>query len=421
MALEGTIKDFGLADILQLIGLQRKTGVLTLEGTGGTVKVKFLGGAVVGADTSERNFEDLLGSVLVRTGRITDAQLQESLRIQAATLQRLGYILVKQHFISAEDLEEALRIQVTQIVYRLFRWRAGKYEFAPMDHVEYDSEHFQPVSAETILMEGARMMDEWPILERRIKSPSVVFRKSAAGGALDVPLTSVVDSDLELSLQDAPEQAHDEQAIRLTPEERDVLHMVDGHASVQDIADMSALAEFDLYRILVDLQNRNLIEVVEAPVSIAPGPTSAVGRKVVAITLHAIVFAVAAASVATLSTNPFTPWRLLAHSPETARLQTFASRNRLERVEEALHAYYLDHGTMPERLEAMVSAGYLSHDDTVDPWGHPYGYRLDSAGYQIVGRSSGPGAEEIVIRHPFTASQRMVLQGGAQDRGDRHP
>ena len=30
MALEGTIRDFGLPDIFQLIGLQRKTGILTL-------------------------------------------------------------------------------------------------------------------------------------------------------------------------------------------------------------------------------------------------------------------------------------------------------------------------------------------------------------------------------------------------------
>jgi len=31
MALEGTIKDFGLPDIFQLIGLQRKTGMLALN------------------------------------------------------------------------------------------------------------------------------------------------------------------------------------------------------------------------------------------------------------------------------------------------------------------------------------------------------------------------------------------------------
>ena len=31
MALQGTIQDFGLADIFQLIGIQRKTGTLVLD------------------------------------------------------------------------------------------------------------------------------------------------------------------------------------------------------------------------------------------------------------------------------------------------------------------------------------------------------------------------------------------------------
>ena len=39
MALEGTLRDFSLADIFQLIGLQRKTGVLTLNGSDDTVTV----------------------------------------------------------------------------------------------------------------------------------------------------------------------------------------------------------------------------------------------------------------------------------------------------------------------------------------------------------------------------------------------
>ena len=41
MALEGTLKDFSLADIFQLIGLQRKTGVLTLRGKDAVEDRKF--------------------------------------------------------------------------------------------------------------------------------------------------------------------------------------------------------------------------------------------------------------------------------------------------------------------------------------------------------------------------------------------
>jgi len=418
MALEGTIKDFGLADILQLIGLQRKTGFLTLEGGSGTVTVKFLDGAVVGADTSDHNLEDLLGSVLVRTGRITDAQLQEALRIQRSTLQRLGYILVKQDFISNGDLEEALRIQVTQIVYRLFRWRAGKYQFAPMDHMEYDNEHFRPLSAETILMEGARMIDEWPILERRIKSPSVIFRQTPAGAALDVPVASLLDADIDFGFQDAPDGGGRGQSeIRVSPDERDVLRLVDGRSSVQEIVDVSAQAEFDVYHLLYELLNRNLIEeVVLAPV-VGIAPAAVVRSRWGSWALQAIVLALTLFGAASLQINPLTPWRLLDRSHETGILKTYASRNRLERVEQALQAYYLDRGGMPDSLDALTQAGFLSPGDAVDPWGRPYTYRFDASAYELAGRGPDGEGGELSVRHPFTASQRMVLEGGAAERG----
>jgi hypothetical protein len=418
MALEGTIKDFGLADILQLIGLQRKTGFLTLDSGSDKVTVKFLDGAVVGADTTKRDLEDLLGSVLVRTGRITEAQLQETLRIQKSTLQRLGYILVKQNFVSDVDLEEALRIQVTQIVYRLFRWRAGKYQFAPMDHMEYDNEHFRPLSAETILMEGARMIDEWPILERRIKSPEMVFRKTGAGDTLDVPVASLLDADVDFGFQDSPERKDlSAGELRISPDERDVLHMVDGSATVQDIVDTSALAEFDIYRILFELLNRNLIDEVHVEAAAGAVAQDETRQRWISTSLQVLVIAMAVLGVLTLRLNPFTPWRLVAHSRETELLKTYASRNRLGRVEQAIQAFYLDRGSMPESLERLCSERYLHCADVVDPWGRPYAYRIDPAAYEIVGRSpEDGGGDEAVIRHPFSASQRMVLQGGTADR-----
>ena len=42
-------------------------------------------------------------------------------------------------------------------------------------HVDYDKENFTPMSAESILMEGMRMIDEWPIIERKISSFDMVF------------------------------------------------------------------------------------------------------------------------------------------------------------------------------------------------------------------------------------------------------
>src|ERR1043166_9921589 len=83
MALEGTLRDFSLADIFQLIGLQRKTGVLTLRGKDDTVTVTFLDGKVVAADSLNRRLETRLGSVLMKSGLLTQDQLNRALDIHS--------------------------------------------------------------------------------------------------------------------------------------------------------------------------------------------------------------------------------------------------------------------------------------------------------------------------------------------------
>jgi hypothetical protein len=423
VALEGTIKDFGLADILQLIGIQRKTGLLTLDNGDEAVIVKFLDGHVVGADTKERNLEDLLGSVLVRTGRITEAQLQNALRIQRETLQRLGYILVRQRFISEEDLVEALRIQVTQIVYRLFRWRHGTYQFSPMDHMDYDTEHFQPLSAETILMEGARMIDEWPIIERRIRSSSMVFRQTAAGRERDVPVESILDTDIDFGFQDGlVADRSKEHKPPVSPEEHGVLHMVDGRATVQDIVDGSPLGEFDVYHTLYELLDRRLIE--EAPVStvVAATPRAATWNRWMSAGMIVAVWALALLGVATLADNPWTPWRIVAASDETRLLRTYVSRNRLGRLERGIETFYLDRGAVPERLEQLAEGGYVAGANLSDPWGKPYRYERDATGYTLAPEGAeGREAAELTVRHRFTPSQRMLLEGGLPDQGTPAP
>ena len=126
MALEGTLEDFSLADIFQLIGIQRKTGILSLKSPQETVTVTFHQGMVIGADSVPRKLEDRIGKVLVKTGLITQDELKEALDLQQKTLQKIGFILIDQKYISREQLKEALQIQVTQMIYRLFRWTTGE-------------------------------------------------------------------------------------------------------------------------------------------------------------------------------------------------------------------------------------------------------------------------------------------------------
>src|SRR2546426_6329835 len=144
MALEGTIKDFGLPDIFQLIGLQRKTGILTLNNEKDNVTVTFENGMVVMADQTSKRLEDRLGNVLVKQGKLSKERLDEALQTQKATLQRLGHVLVAQNYITAKDLKDAIQVQISQTGVKVFRRRDGEHHLAPAGAVEGGPGHLPP-------------------------------------------------------------------------------------------------------------------------------------------------------------------------------------------------------------------------------------------------------------------------------------
>src|SRR5262245_4037260 len=260
MALEGTIKDFGLPDIFQLIGLQRKTGLLTLTNEKENVTVTFENGMVVMADSSAKRLEDRLGHVLVKQAKLSKERLDEALQTQRATLQRLGHVLITGNYITTKDLKDALQTQVSQIVFKVFRWRDGEYHFAPTDSVDYDRENFTPMSADFILMEGIRMVDEWPIIEKRIPSMDIVLRSVVEASLIEVGGGDALGLD---ALADPKRSAASSASqIRLTPEEERIYRKVDGTRTVQQIIDSTGMGEFEVCRTLFDLLNRNIISTI---------------------------------------------------------------------------------------------------------------------------------------------------------------
>src|SRR5437899_1892245 len=301
MALEGTIKDFGLPDIFQLIGLQRKTGILTLNNEKDNVTVTFENGMVVMADQASKRLEDRLGSVLVKQGKLSKERLDEALQTQKATLQRLGHVLVAQNYITAKDLKDAIQVQISQSVFKVFRWRDGEYHFAPADTVEWDRESFSPLSADFILMEGIRMVDEWPIIEKKIPSMDIVFRPVVDAGMIEVGGGEVEEGPAKRSAASSTNK------IRLTPEEERIFRKVDGTRTVQGIIDSTGMGEFDTCRMLFDLLNRNLISTVgrgkakEAEVSPAARVASATPGYVLAI----VAIVLAAAGILAQRGTPF--------------------------------------------------------------------------------------------------------------------
>jgi hypothetical protein len=389
MALEGTIKDFGLPDIFQLIGLQRKTGLLTLKNDKEQVTVTFENGMVVMADSSAKRLEDRLGNVLVKQGKLSKERLDEALSTQKATLQRMGHILTTGNYITVKDLKEALQVQVSQIVFKVFRWRDGEYHFEPADSVDYDRENFNPMSADFILMEGIRMVDEWPIIEKKIPSMDIVLRPVVDPSMIEVSSDGEEDGagDVLAGLSDGRRSgAGSFSKLRLGSDEERIYRKVDGTRTVQGIIDATGLGEFEVCRVLFDLLNRNIISTVgrgESRESLAGQVESPPAR----LPGYIAMGVVALLSVAAIVVRLEAPFAVAGFPPYLSdvyhRLLEGVSHSRLERLDRAVQAHQLARGRLPKTLEDLVVSGLVDRAYLKDPWARPYHYALTENGYLL--------------------------------------
>jgi hypothetical protein len=129
--------------------------------------VVFKNGQVIQAASD--SIRDSLGNILVSQGMLDEAALSRALALQKReTDMPLGMILVEMGAVSTQTLETVVRKQIEEIIYDLLAWEEGFFNFelgeiAPKDKIEIDTQEFllkSGISAEYLLMEGTRILDE---------------------------------------------------------------------------------------------------------------------------------------------------------------------------------------------------------------------------------------------------------------------
>ena len=233
MAIEGALQDVDLPDIIQLLAMGRKTGCLTVTDRSNFGYVYFREGRVVYASVLNR--PDRLGELLVRNGAITREQLSEAMEAQSEDRgARLGELLVRVGIIDEETLGRFIRIQLEEAVYHLFTWTQGSFHF-DSDQVPDESElYLVDLPAENLLLEGARRVDEWGLIQKKVPSFDLVF-----------------------SLKKDPQGDPD---VELTEHQRRILPLLDGVRSVDDLVHESGLVEFDVGKALFGLIQAGFVE-----------------------------------------------------------------------------------------------------------------------------------------------------------------
>lgn len=330
-SLHGSLEDFGVAEVLQLIGHQRKTGILDVSDGDQTLRVAFDNGCVVWSRPVGED-EALLDERLAVCGLVTQQRLEE-LRAQSEVSARpVSMLAIAAGDVTAEDAAQLEETLTRETLFILLRWSRGSFDFSAQG-VRHDRPAEKLLAAEQILMDGLRMVDEWQTFAALVPDGDTVFERS---GSLDL-------------------QQRNGAGRPGLPLLQRVYELVDGRRAAQCIIDLSRLGLFEATRALAELHRNGLIVPVAKPRAPLRRPASPASPRSLAerarvgltvafplVLLSGMVFWIASMEPVAASPSAFP----IVRAPLAEAREGFEKRRILNRLE----AGYLISGGWPERI-----------------------------------------------------------------------
>ncbi len=368
MALQGTLKDFSITEIVQLIGQQLKTGILKIRRGKDLVEIHFVDGMIVHVYSNYRGKKDLIGEILVKAQLITEEQLERVLKIQKDTLRYLGEILVELQLLTRDDVLKVISTQIYETIYDLFWWEDGQFNFDLKLVESYKKIPFA-LSTEQVLLNILRMVDEWSEIEKKISSPHLVFKRTLGFE--------------EKSVGGLPSQRYLKE--KLNSEQELIYNLVDGTRTVQEIIDRSLLGKFNASEILVELSGMGLIETAGTRIPSLIKKVSMVNFREALAFVYYGAFLVFIFILLVYFKPDFLHhfWDSRIERVDIEIPMYVVHKAQLDRVKNALELYYLENGQYPSRLEELISAKLLKRSDLFYRKGVSYQYEVKDGKYLL--------------------------------------
>jgi CheY-like chemotaxis protein len=238
--ISGDVDLVGISNLLQLFATAKCKGFLTVRQERREKVIEFnpVGIRLVSGARAAKP----LGKILLRTGRVTQEQLDELLAEQIQTGRPLGEIVAAHHILSKAVVESALREQIADEFCDIFTWSQASFEFRSADEgppLPVDgllTGVLLDANVVTILLNAACRMDE--LAEVR----SIIPDEQLIPARQEVP----ADGDA-LGL--------DRNALE------EILPLVDGKLSVAEIAEESLYPNFTVLRVLSGLAKAGVLKI----------------------------------------------------------------------------------------------------------------------------------------------------------------
>ena len=190
--LSGTFATMPFADLLQWISDARRSGTLQVALEFEERYLRFVDGAIAAYGSDDPMARDL-GRLCLLGGLCDESAIVAAVEQQRQSHMPLGDVLVASGAVAHAELEEAVRGHVEETVLGLFLWPEGRFtyrdEIAPEDIAQFmppEYELGEPIPTRAILMEGMRRLDEWTRIVKVLPSDEVQLH--ALGADPELPL-----------------------------------------------------------------------------------------------------------------------------------------------------------------------------------------------------------------------------------------
>lgn len=219
-----------LPEMLVTIHRYKAPGVIECR-QGDVVKRIYLDrGQIIFATTNQ--ISESLGDKLLREGKITREQYDDSVAMLRTTGKRHGVTLVEMKIITPQELFRAVREQLQEIVWSLFAWDHGAVTFAPGRDKSLEFVKVE-LSVPEAVVRGVRAMPDPRALIARLGTRTTLLSRT------DHPL----------------------EEVKLSAEEQQLLDAVDGKKPLATLVSSAPLSQADNARLLYAFYALQLIAV----------------------------------------------------------------------------------------------------------------------------------------------------------------
>ena len=337
MALEGKLSDFGLPDILQLISIQQKTGVLELISSNDQARLRFQNGDILNVSCASRGtITDILKKYLKINNKLSDEEIEQIEATARSTNLKFEKVLVTGRYLTNQELEDIVSQIMEEIIYDLFTWKEASYSFETESNILMPGFPAIIIRVDGLLMEGMRRIDEWPQIEKNLPDPRLCFTKNPK-----IPVK--------------PDE--------LPPDESRVYEKLDGKNSIQEIIEVLGLGRYRTYESIHNLLNAELIVKTEGFEKKAKKKTSSIDFMGIFAVLFSSLLTLVVSVVVVIAIL-IGGWFYRQHVSTIKEEKSFISemviQNEYVQLVDALKIYYMLHSRYPQTLDELVKNKIIS-------------------------------------------------------------